>query len=140
MNDLLTTAQVCELLGVGESTFVALRREAGIALGPHQGYARVYPASVLPALERARDCRRARANHHGESYGPCQICGRELSTHLRCRSCTILVGPGHDEQLRDGYCSACHPDATVERGHYAYPREHGVRRGTLRLRGAGAGY
>lgn len=38
----------------------------------------------------------------------CPVCGQAVATHAQCRSCTIMIGPGHlEERAHDGLCGAC---------------------------------
>lgn len=39
----------------------------------------------------------------------CVVCGLPLLVHLRCRACSVLLGPGHEDSRGDerGLCGAC---------------------------------
>lgn len=40
--------------------------------------------------------------------GHCETCAQPMSSHLRCRICGMLAGPGHEcEELVDGRCRTC---------------------------------
>lgn len=40
--------------------------------------------------------------------GKCEICGEIIVSHLRCKSCTILIGTGHlEDYLENERCSWC---------------------------------
>ena len=38
----------------------------------------------------------------------CLICGQPVATHPKCRDCSIMIGPGHEEPVSyGGLCGAC---------------------------------
>lgn len=125
---LLNQHEAADLCGVSAPTFRQYSARAGVR-GLVISKTIYYTAAEVQAVQEARAAYirgtmdRVRVRTAPAPATSCTICGRPLAQHPRCRACSILMGPGHDQGDGD-LCIGCRPGHLVQATPWSHPACH----------------
>ena len=88
---------IMERLHISQATLTKLMKVCGIKPNQRRGY--------FPHPNNSRYNYTALRRETGK----CEICGQTIKGHVKCKRCTIMVGPNHWETYVDqrGICGYC---------------------------------